>query len=155
MTDIYGIKINKLDGSPLNFEDYKGKKLLIVNTASECGLTPQLAQLQELHENYGDKIIVIGTPCNDFGNQEPGNSAQIQEFCTLNYVVSFILTEKVKIKIDPHPLYQYLMNESENGIGNFEVEWNFHKFLLDEDGIILKSIAATTSPLSNEILDLI
>ncbi|HPK10891.1 MAG TPA: glutathione peroxidase [Saprospiraceae bacterium] len=155
MTDIYGIKINKLDGSPLNFEDYKGKKLLIVNTASECGLTPQLAQLQELHENYGDKIIVIGTPCNDFGNQEPGNSAQIQEFCTLNYGVSFILTEKVKIKIDPHPLYQYLMNESENGIGNFEVEWNFHKFLLDEDGIILKSIAATTSPLSNEILDLI
>ena len=155
MTDIYGIKINKLDGSPLNFEDYKGKKLLIVNTASECGLTPQLAQLQELHENYGDKIIVIGTPCNDFGNQEPGNSAQIQEFCTLNYGVSFIFTEKVKIKIDPHPLYQYLMNESENGIGNFEVEWNFHKFLLDEDGIILKSIAATTSPLSNEILDLI
>ncbi len=155
MSSIYNIKINDLSGKSMDLKQFLGKKLLIVNVASECGLTPQYQQLQELFENNKDQINILACPCNDFGKQESGSPEEIAKFCSTNYKTTFPFTEKVTILESPHPLFLWLCSKDENGLGDFEVEWNFHKFILDESGKLIKSIAATTNPLSDEVLDIL
>lgn len=150
---VYNIAINDIHGKPLNLEDYKGKKILLVNTASQCGLTPHYAQLQELYENYKDKLVVIGLPCNDFGGQEPGTSEEIINFCLSNYNVSFPITEKVKILGDDvHPLYRFLTKEDLNGFADSDVKWNFQKYLINESGELIRVFSPLTEPLSEDLL---
>lgn len=153
---VYDFAINDIKGQPLNLAQYKGKKLLLVNTASACGLTPQYKQLEELHLHYKDKVQVIGLPCNDFGAQEPGSADEIVQFCEVNYGVSFPLTEKVVILGEnPHPLYAYLTHKAENGHSDSEVKWNFQKYLIGEDGNLLQVFSPMVEPLSEEILNAI
>jgi glutathione peroxidase len=150
---VYNIPINDIHGRPLNLANYKGKKILLVNTASECGLTPHYAQLQELYENYKDRLVVIGLPCNDFGAQEPGTPQQIEQFCQSKYNVTFPLTEKVKILGDEiHPLYAFLTKKELNGLEDSEVKWNFQKYLINENGELIKVFSPVTEPLSEELL---
>ncbi len=154
--NLYDIQINTLKGQPFDFSQYQGKKVLVVNTASACGLTPQYAQLQELNDKFSDKVAVIGVPCNDFAGQEPGTPEEIAQFCDLNFKVSFPLTEKVNIKGEnPHPLYQFLTQKSLNGLEDSEVAWNFQKYLLDENGQLLKVISPRTEVFSDEVLSAI
>jgi glutathione peroxidase len=151
--NLYDIKINLLHGEALDFSKYQGKKVLIVNTASACGLTPQYAQLQELYENHQDIIEIIGIPCNDFADQESGSANEIQQFCDTNYKISFPLTEKVKIKGDHiHPLYQFLTQKSLNNLENSEVSWNFQKYLINENGDLIQVFSPRTEVLSEEVL---
>ncbi len=149
---LYDIKIASLQGKPINLSDYKGKKILFVNVASKCGFTPQYKGLQELYNNYQDKLMVIGVPCNQFGKQEPGTSDEIQEFCEINYGVSFLITEKVNVKgNEQHPLYIWLTKKSENGKKNSSVKWNFQKYLVDENGQLIDYYYSITKPLSSKI----
>ncbi len=135
MSEIYDFKLKSLSGGTVDFADFKGKKILIVNTASECGYTSQYAQLQELHEKMSETVVVIGCPCNQFGGQEPGTAATIQNFCESRYGVTFPLTEKLDVKgKNAHPLYQWLTQKEKNGKGDFTVSWNFNKFLVSEEG---------------------
>ncbi|MGB0897189.1 MAG: glutathione peroxidase [Flavobacteriaceae bacterium] len=151
-TNLYDIKINSLTNDPINFSDFKGKKLLIVNTASECGFTKQYKQLQELHDTYKDMLVVIGVPCNQFGGQEPGSAIQIQEFCSLNFGVTFLMTEKIKVKgEEQHPLYNWLTSKELNGVKNSSVKWNFQKYLIDEDGKFIDVFYSMTKPDSQSI----
>ena len=149
---IYEISINSISGEPINFEDFKGKKILIVNTASECGFTGQYADLEKLYETYKDKLVVIGVPCNQFGGQEPGTLTEIKSFCEVNYGVTFLLTEKVEVKGEnQHPLYAWLTNKDLNGVKNSSVKWNFQKYLLDENGSFIDYYFSITKPLSSKI----
>ena len=154
---IYSIKIMQLDEkTELDLSQYKGKKILFVNTASECGFTPQYEDLQKLQNKYPDKLVVIGSPCNQFGGQEPGNSDQIATFCKKNFGVTFMLTQKIDVKGDhQHPLYQWLTSKTKNGVLDSEVKWNFNKFLVDENGKLLAYFASTTGPMSADITKLI
>ena len=153
---IYQIGINALQGGRLDLQAFKGKKMLLVNTASECGHTPQYKQLQELHETFGNRLAVIGIPSNDFGGQEPGTAEQIEQFCQSRYGVTFPLTEKMKIlEPDRHPLYNFLTRKELNGFTGSEVKWNFQKYLLDEKGDLIGVFKHTTDPLSEEILSLL
>ena len=131
---IYDFKVPALDGSSeINFADFKGKKILIVNTASECGNTPQYKDLETLYEKYKDKLVIVGFPANNFGAQEPGSNAEIKEFCTKNYGVTFPMMSKISVKGgDQHPLYNWLTSKMLNGVADAKVTWNFHKFLIDE-----------------------
>lgn len=148
----YDIKINSLQGKSINLESFKGKKILIVNVASKCGFTPQYKDLQNLQDQYQNQLTVIGVPCNQFGKQEPGSSNEIQEFCEINYGVSFLITEKIDVKgKDQHPLYNWLTNKKENGRKNSSVKWNFQKYLLDEDGELIDYYYSMTSPNSSKI----
>ncbi len=153
MKNLYSISIQTLSGLPFSFENYSGKKILIVNVASQCGLTPQYAQLQELQKEFRDKLQVIGVPCNDFGAQEPGTADEISTFCETNYHITFPLTEKVNC-IDPnkHPLYQFLTQKALNGQSDSEVVWNFQKYLIDESGHLIAHFHPTVEPLSEEVL---
>lgn len=151
-TSIYDIEINALNGNPINLSELKGKYILFVNVASKCGFTPQYKDLQKLHEIYGNKIQVIGVPCNQFGNQEPGNNDTIQSFCETNYGVSFLLTEKIDVKgKNQHPLYAWLTQQSKNGTSNSSVKWNFQKYLVDENGRLINYFFSNTNPLSSKI----
>ncbi len=153
---VYNIPLNDIHGKPLNLADYKGRKILLVNTASECGLTPHYSQLQELYENYKEKLVVVGLPCNDFGAQEPGSAEQIVQFCQSKYNVSFPLSEKVKILGDDiHPLYDFLTKKELNGFADSEVKWNFQKYLINESGELIKVFSPVTEPLSEEVLKII
>jgi len=152
MESIYTIKINALNGNPINLSDYKGKYILFVNVASECGFTGQYEDLQKLYETYQDKLMIIGVPCNQFGGQEPGSANEIQEFCKVNYGVTFLITEKVDVKGDnQHPLYQWLTQQSKNGSSNSSVKWNFQKYLVGKDGQLLDYYFSITKPLSDKI----
>lgn len=153
MKGFYDIQISDIFGQSLDLHQWMGKKILIVNVASACGYTIQYTQLEELNRTFKDSLAILACPCNDFGGQEPGTAEQIYEFCQSIYGVSFQLTEKLHIKYDRHQLYQYLMEKDRNGLSDFDVEWNFHKFLLNEDGSIHKSLSPATDPLSDEILD--
>lgn len=156
LESLYDIKINTLSGQPLNLNDFKGKKILFVNVASECGFTPQYEDLQTLSENYKDKLVVIGIPCNQFGEQEPGNADEISSFCKVNYGVTFILTEKVDVKGEhQHPLYAWLTEKNKNGVKNSNVKWNFQKYLIDENGELIDYFYSITGPLNSKITDLI
>ena len=151
MTSIYNFKLEGIDGSEINFEDFKGKKIMLVNVASECGYTPQYQQLEELYKEFKDKLTVVGVPANNFGGQEPGTNAEIKAFCTLNYGISFPMTAKVDI--NEHPLYQWLTQKSLNGKLDSKVKWNFQKYLLDEKGQLITFYPSSTDPADEKILD--
>ncbi|WP_405266470.1 glutathione peroxidase [Cellulophaga sp. Ld12] len=149
---IYDIPINDLNGVPISLEDFKGKKLLFVNVASECGFTKQYKELQSLSDTYKDNLVVIGSPCNQFGGQEPGEASEIQEFCSLNFGVQFLLTEKIEVKgAKQHPLYAWLTSKSLNGKKNSSVKWNFQKYLVDDAGQFIDYYYSITKPLSSKI----
>ena len=149
---IYNIKINSLQGKTVDFSAFKGKYILFVNVASKCGFTPQYKDLEELHSNYKEKLVVIGVPCNQFGNQEPGNSNEIQEFCQVNYGVTFLITEKIDVKgSSKHELYEWLTTKKLNGKKNSSVKWNFQKYLISTDGKLIDYYFSLTKPLSSKI----
>ena len=149
---IYDIKVHGLQGKPIDLSAFKGKKILFVNVASKCGFTPQYRELQELHEKYNDKLVVIGLPCNQFGKQEPGKSNEIQEFCEVNYGVTFLITEKIEVKgTNQHPLYGWLTKKAINGKQNSVVKWNFQKYLVDENGEFLDYFYSITKPMNPRI----
>ena len=149
---IYDITINSLQGQPIDLSQFKGKNILFVNVASKCGFTPQYRELQKLHETYNDNLVVIGVPCNQFGKQEPGSSDEIQEFCELNYGVSFLITEKIDVKgPNQHPLYQWLTTKAINGRQNSAVKWNFQKYLVDERGEFVDFFYSITKPFNSRI----
>jgi len=152
MSSIYHIPINSLQGTPIHLSEFKGKHILIVNVASKCGFTPQYKALQKLYDLYKDSLMIIGVPCNQFGQQEPGNSDEIKEFCEINYGVSFLMTEKIDVKgKDQHPLYNWLTTKSENGRKNSSVKWNFQKYVIGKDGEFIDYYYSTTNPLSKKI----
>jgi glutathione peroxidase len=147
---IYDFKINSLEGELIDFSQYKGKTLLIVNTASACGFTPQYKDLEQLHETYGSKVTILGFPANNFGSQEPGSNLQIAEFCQKNYGVKFQMFEKVSVKgDDQHPLYAYLKEKTGQ-----EPTWNFCKYVVKPDGTV-KFFPSKVKPMDQEILDAI
>lgn len=150
---IHEFKIESLTGDSINFADFKGKKILLVNVASECGLTPQYQQLQEIYEAYKDQIVIVGCPANNFGAQEPGSNEEIQEFCDSKFGIKFPLTTKISVKgEDIHPLYQFVTQKAENGLTDSEVQWNFQKYIFDEEGYLKNVIAPTTEPASDSVL---
>lgn len=147
---LHDFKVKTLEGTEFNFSSLKGKKVLIVNTASECGYTPQYKDLEKLYETYKNKnFIIIGFPCNDFGGQEPGSGAEIKAFCTKNYGVTFPMMEKVSIATSP--VYQWLTSKKENGVLDATVKWNFNKFLVDENGHVVKYLPSSVTPMDAEI----
>lgn len=150
----YELTATDIHGGPVRMAELKGKKLMVVNTASECGYTPQYAQLQELYEAYKDKgFVIIGFPCNQFGAQEPGDEQRIEAFCRKNYGVTFPLMAKVEVKgKGQHPVYKWLTSKAENGVMDSEVKWNFHKYLIDGDGNLVMSLESGVSPLDERIL---
>lgn len=152
-TSIYEFKVPSLEGSQINFADFKGKKILVVNTASKCGNTPQYETLEKLYEKYKDKLVIVGFPANNFAGQEPGSNSEISEFCKKNYGVSFPMAEKVSVKGDDMaPIYKYLTEQAaKKGLEN-PLSWNFGKFLLDENGNLVATFSPKTQPLSDDIL---
>lgn len=152
MGNLYDIQINSLQGKPINFGDFKGKHILFVNVASKCGFTPQYKDLEKLYQEYQDDLMVIGVPCNQFGNQEPGSSDEIQEFCQVNYGVSFLITEKVDVKgSNQHPLYAWLTKKENNDKKSSTVRWNFQKYLVDSEGKLIDFYYSITKPTSSKI----
>lgn len=150
--NLYKIKISTLQGKKLDLSNFKGKKILFVNVASKCGFTPQYKGLQKLYDKNKDKLVIIGVPCNQFGKQENGTSAEIQEFCQVNYGVTFPITEKIEVKGDnQHPLYQFLTKKENNGKKNSSVKWNFQKYLIDENGNFIDYWYSITKPNSKKI----
>ncbi|KQX66921.1 glutathione peroxidase [Paenibacillus sp. Root444D2] len=145
---IYNIEVKTISGETRSLSEYKGKVLLIVNTASACGLTPHYKGLQSLYEQYQDKgLVVLGFPCNQFGGQEPGTNEEIQSFCELNYNVTFPLFDKIDVKGEnAHPLYTYLLTHTPETYRTGEIEWNFVKFLVNASGIVVKQYSASTDP---------
>lgn len=151
-SSIYDIKIKSLAGESIDLSEFKGKKILFVNTASECGFTGQYEGLQKLHETYKNDLVVIGLPCNQFGGQEPGNANQIQSFCKVNYGVDFLMTEKIDVKGEnQHELYKWLTNKDVNGNKSSTVKWNFQKYLVDEEGNLIDFYFSMTKPMSSKI----
>lgn len=147
---IYQFKVKTLEGQDFNFATLKGKKIMVVNTASECGFTPQYKELQAVYEKYKDKnFVIIGFPCNDFGGQEPGNAGEIRSFCTKNYGVTFPIMEK--ISVTTAPIYLWLKDKDKNGVESSKVSWNFNKYLIDENGHLVKHLGSTTKPNDEEI----
>ena len=146
--DIYNFQTVSLQGNPINLSDYQNKVILIVNTASQCGLTPQYKGLQELHEKYQkDGLIIIGFPCNQFGGQEPGGATEISEKCLVNYGVTFLITHKINVNgNDTDPIFKYLKDTLPGLLGLKDIKWNFGKFLINKQGIPVKRYAPTTEP---------
>ena len=150
---VYDFTVKSIDGKDVKLSQYKGKKLLIVNTASECGYTPQYKQLEELYKKHGSKVTVLGFPANNFGGQEPGTEAQIATFCEKNYGVTFPLFSKVSVKgADTAPLFKYLADKKQNGTVGEAPSWNFCKYLVDEKGHVMKFYKSDVTPLSPELL---
>ncbi|WP_353125890.1 glutathione peroxidase [Parapedobacter pyrenivorans] len=150
--NVHQFTFTAIDGKQVNLSEFKGKKLLLVNTASECGFTKQYAGLQELSEKYADRVVVIGFPANNFGGQEPGSNAEIQGFCEKNFGVTFLLAEKSSVKGDDiSPLFKYLTT-TENVDFTGDIKWNFEKFLIDEKGNLIHRFRSKTEPLSDELI---
>lgn len=154
---IYDFKVASLSGGTIDFSQFKGKKILIVNTASQCGYTPQYDELQKLSEKYKGKLVVVGFPANNFGGQEPGSATEIATFCKKNYGVTFPMAEKVSVTgADIHPLFKYLTDEAKAiGTADPVVKWNFTKFLIDEKGKLVKVFPSKVTPLSPELTALL
>ncbi|WP_335966465.1 glutathione peroxidase [Galbibacter sp. PAP.153] len=152
---IYKFTVEDINGGTFSFEDLKGKKIMIVNTASECGLTPQYEQLQELYDAYkNSNFVIVGFPANNFAGQEPGNNEQIAKFCQANYGVTFPMMGKISVKgEDMHPVYHFLTEKSKNGVEDSEVAWNFQKYLIDQNGHVAKVISPKTLPTDESIID--
>ena len=155
MKSFYDLQLNDINGDKIDLQSFKGKKILLVNVASKCGYTAQYADLQELYETHGDKLEIIGIPCNDFGRQEPGSANEIQKFCKLNYGVTFTLAEKQKIKSKPMSgIYQWLSDPNLNGWNSSLPSWNFCKYVINETGELTHFFKSGVDPNGNEILDL-
>jgi len=150
MTTVYDFEALTINGQSVPLDQYQGKPLLIVNTASACGFTPQFSGLEELHKTYGDKgLVVLGFPCNQFGSQDKGSNGEIAEFCQLNYGVSFPMMAKIDVNgSGAHPLYQWLSKEAPGLLGSKAIKWNFTKFLVGRDGQVIKRYAPTDTPKS-------
>ncbi|WP_439518224.1 glutathione peroxidase [Hydrogenophaga sp.] len=148
MSSIYDFEARSIDGEPVSLAQFKGKPLLIVNTASACGFTPQFGGLEKLHQTYGNRgLVVLGFPCNQFGSQDPGSNDEIASFCQLNYGVSFPMMSKVDVNgSDAHPLYQWLTAEAPGLLGSKAIKWNFTKFLVGKDGRVVKRYAPQDAP---------
>jgi glutathione peroxidase len=153
--NFHSFKVKTLEGETFDMSTLKGKKVMVVNTASKCGLTPQYEALQKLYEDYGsDDFVIIGFPANNFMNQEPGTAEEIREFCSENYGVTFPMMEKISVKGDDmHPIYQWLTQESKNGVEDSKVSWNFQKYLIDENGNLVKMFSPRTKPDDEEIVN--
>lgn len=153
---IYDIQINNISGQPIDLHQFKGKKILFVNTASKCGFTPQYKDLEQLHQEYGEKVQIIGLPCNQFLNQEPGKEEEIASFCEKNYGVSFLMTEKIDVKgKDQHAVYAWLTQKKKNGSKDSKVQWNFQKYLVNEKGELVAFFSPKTTPLDPAIIEAI
>ena len=149
---IYDYKVESLDGQEINFADFKGKKILVVNTASECGFTPQYADLEKLSKEYADNLVIVGFPANNFGGQEPGSNTEIGAFCEKNFGVTFPMAAKVSVKgDDTAPIFKFLTEKDLNGVKNTAILWNFTKFLIDENGHLIDTFISTTKPTSESI----
>ena len=150
---IYQFSVPGLEGNTIDFASFKGKKILIVNTASKCGYTPQYEGLEKVYEQYKDKLVIIGFPCNQFGGQEAGTNEEIADFCKKNYGVSFPLADKIDVKgSNAAPIYQWLTQKSKNGILDASISWNFNKFLIDENGKMMAYFPSNVKPDSESIL---
>lgn len=152
---LYDFKAKTIDGAEFDFSALKGKKVLVVNIATECSLAPQLKKLQELYEEFGgEDFEIIAFPCNDFGKQEPGDNAEIKEVCTSKYAITFPVMEKISIKGDnPHPIYKWLTCSEENGVLESKVTWNYQKFIIDQNGQVVDSFSPISSPKSTRIIE--
>src|ERR1700761_5266139 len=150
---IYDFKVASLDGKQIDFSKFKGKKIMVVNTASKCGNTPQYKDLETLYEKYKDKLVIIGFPANNFAQQEPGTSKEISEFCTKNYGVTFPMAEKVNVVGDSiAPLFKYLTDEAHKiGVADPVIKWNFTKFLVDENGKLIAVFPSKVKPMDDQI----
>ncbi len=152
----YDFSMTTLDGEKVDFSQYKGKKVLVVNVASKCGYTPQYEDLQKLNEEYGDQVVILGFPANNFGGQEPGTNEDIKKFCTSNYGVTFTMFEKISVKgVDKHPLYRWLSDKSLNGWNDQEPTWNFCKYFINENGELKQFFQSKVTPMDDEIIKLI
>jgi glutathione peroxidase len=152
---IYQFKVTDLYGKEFDFSTLKGKKLLIVNTASECGLTPQYKDLEAIYSKYKDKnFVIVGFPANNFGSQEPGSNEQIAKFCQMNYGVTFPMMSKISVKgKDIHEVYKFLTQKDKNGLQDSQVEWNFQKYLINEEGELIKVLSPRVLPTDSEIVN--
>jgi glutathione peroxidase len=150
---IHQFTVTDIDGKSFDFKSLKGKKIMVVNTASKCGLTPQYEKLEALYQKYkNSNFVIVGFPANDFMGQEPGTNEEIATFCKKNYGVSFSMMEKISVKgSDIHPVYQFLTEKSKNGLEDNSVQWNFQKYLIDENGYLVKVVSPRTSPDDQEI----
>lgn len=154
-SSIYDFSFTSIQGDTIHFSDFKGKKILIVNTASECGFTPQYKELQKVHETYKDKLVVIGFPANNFGGQEPGNNEEIKSFCEKNYGVTFTLASKVSVKgEDINEIFAWLIKQNNPNFTG-DIKWNFEKFLIDENGHLMARFRSQTKPDSDKIIKLL
>ncbi len=152
-TSIYDFKVDGLSGGKIDFSEFKGKKIMIVNTASECGFTPQYEDLEKLYQKYRDKLVIVGFPANNFGGQEPGTNEEIKEFCKKNYGVTFPMAAKVSVKGENiAPLFKYLTGEAKKLGVEDPIKWNFTKFMIDENGKLLEVFPSKVKPMSEEIL---
>jgi glutathione peroxidase len=152
---IYQFKVEDLSGKTFDFSSLKGKKILVVNTASKCGLTPQYKDLEKIYREYKDKgFVIVGFPANNFGHQEPGTNAEIESFCEMNYGVTFPMMSKISVKgSDMHPIYQFLTQKAKNGVQDSDVEWNFQKYLINENGELEKVILPQVLPTDDAIVN--
>ena len=150
---LHDFQCKSIDGTSFDFSSLKGKKIMLVNTASECGYTPQYKDLQALYEQYKDKnFIIIGFPCNDFGGQEPGTLTEIKSFCSKNYGVTFPMMEKISVKGEKcSEIYKWLTSKAENGVEDSKVNWNFNKYLINEKGEYVKHLGSSVNPLDKEV----
>jgi glutathione peroxidase len=149
---LHELSFTDIEGNEVSLAQFKGKKILFVNTASECGFTKQYEELQALHEKFGKKVAVIGFPCDQFGGQEPGSEKEIQAFCKKNYGVTFLMASKIEVKGDgQHPVYQWLTKEA----GDVEIRWNFEKFLVNENGELMEHYRSQTKPMSEKVTELL
>lgn len=152
----YEFSMKDLDGKEVDFNSFKGKKIMVVNVASKCGYTPQYEALQKLYSENSDKLVILGFPANNFGGQEPGSIEEIKSFCSENYGVTFPMFEKVSVKgFDKHPIYRWLSDAEQNGWNNEEPSWNFCKYMIDEKGELIKFFPSKVDPLDQEIIDII
>jgi len=152
-SSFYEFEVQSIDGKSVSFETYKGKKVLLVNVASRCGYTPQYQGLQELHEQHGDKVVILGFPANNFGGQEPGSNQEIASFCESEFGVTFPMFEKISVKgVDKHPLYRWLSDSSLNGWNDQEPSWNFCKYLVNEEGKLVKFFPSNVKPMSEQMI---
>jgi len=155
-SSVYDISLNKITGETFKLSDFKGKKILVVNTASKCGYTSQYGDLENLYQANKDKLEIIGMPCNQFMGQEPGRNSEISTFCKKNYGVTFTLLEKGHVKgSKQHPLYSWLTKKENNGVDNYNITWNFNKFLLNENGELIEYFGSGVSPTSEKITSLL
>ena len=150
---VYDFSLTGTDGKEINLNAFKGKKILFVNVASKCGYTPQYEGLQKLYEQNKENLVIIGLPCNQFMNQEPGTNEEIQTFCKKNYGVTFPITQKIYVKGDKiHPLYNWLTRKELNGVVDSKVKWNFQKYLIDEEGALIQVFGSKVKPLDEEVI---